>query len=180
MDLTFQVPMKYCSLQHLILLPLPVTSTTGCCFCFGSVPSFFLHLFLHWSSSILGTSRPAEFIFQCPIFFPFHTVHGVLKPRILKWFAIPFSSGPQGDHTKLWKTLKEMRIPDHLTCLLRNLYAGEEPTVRTWYGTMNWFKIEKGVCQGCILSPCRGPAPADPGYSKQGRCRRGSGYNSFN
>ena len=55
---------------------------------------------------------------------------------------------------KLWKILKEMSIPDHLTCLLRNLYAGQEATVRTGHGTANWFQIRKGVCQGCILSPC--------------------------
>ena len=58
------------------------------------------------------------------------------------------------DHNKLWKILKEMRIPDHLTCLLRNLYAGQEATVRTGHGTTDWFQIGKGVCQGCILSPC--------------------------
>ena len=58
------------------------------------------------------------------------------------------------DHDKLWKTLREMGIPDHLTCLLRNLYAGQEATVRTLYGTTDWFKIEKGVWQGCLLSPC--------------------------
>ena len=58
------------------------------------------------------------------------------------------------DHNKLWKILKEMEIPDHLTCLLRNLYAGQEATVRTGHGTTNWFKIGKGVCHGCILSPC--------------------------
>ena len=57
------------------------------------------------------------------------------------------------NHNKLWKILKEMGIPDHLTCLLRNLYAGQEATVRTRHG-MDWFKIRKGVCQGCILSPC--------------------------
>uniref|UniRef100_A0A8B9Y1E2 Reverse transcriptase domain-containing protein n=1 Tax=Bos mutus grunniens TaxID=30521 RepID=A0A8B9Y1E2_BOSMU len=57
------------------------------------------------------------------------------------------------DH-KLWKILQEMRIPDHLTCLLRNLYAGQEATVRTGHGTTDWFQIGKGVCQGCILSPC--------------------------
>ena len=57
------------------------------------------------------------------------------------------------DHNKLWKILKEMGIPDHLTCLLRNLYAGQEATVRTGYGTTDWFQIVKGVCQGCILSP---------------------------
>ena len=53
-----------------------------------------------------------------------------------------------------WKILKEIGIPDHLTCLLRNLYAGQEATVRTGHGTTDWFKIGKGVCQGCILSPC--------------------------
>ena len=57
------------------------------------------------------------------------------------------------DHNKLWTILKEMGIPDHLTCLLRNLCAGQEATVRTGYGT-DWFQIGKGVCQGCILSPC--------------------------
>ena len=56
------------------------------------------------------------------------------------------------DHKKLWKILKEMGIPDHLTCLLRNLYAGQEVTVRTGQGTTDWFQIGKGVCQGCILS----------------------------
>ena len=58
------------------------------------------------------------------------------------------------DHKKLWKILQEMGIPDHLTCLLRNLYAGEEATVRTGHGTTDWFQIGKGVHQGCILSPC--------------------------
>ena len=58
------------------------------------------------------------------------------------------------DHNKLWNILKEMGIPDHLTCLLRNLYAGQEATVRTGHGTTDWFQIGKGVCQGCILSPC--------------------------
>ena len=58
------------------------------------------------------------------------------------------------NHNKLWKILKEMGIPDHLTCLLRNMYAGQEATVRTGNGTTDWFQIGKGVCQGCILSPC--------------------------
>ena len=58
------------------------------------------------------------------------------------------------DHNKLWKILKDMGIPDHLTCLLRNLYAGQEATVRTGHGTTDWFQIGKGVLQGCILSPC--------------------------
>ena len=79
----------------------------------------------------------------------FHTVHGALKARILKWFAIPFSSGPcfdyakafdYVDHNRLWKILQEMEIPDHLTCFLRNLYAGQETTVRIGYGTLfNFF-----------------------------------------
>ena len=58
------------------------------------------------------------------------------------------------DHNKLWKMLQEMGLPDHLTCLLRNLYADPEAKVRTGHGTTDWFQIGKGVCQGCILSPC--------------------------
>ena len=58
------------------------------------------------------------------------------------------------DHNQLRKILQEMGIPDHLTCLLRNLYAGQEATVRTGHGTTDWFQIGKGVCLGCILSPC--------------------------
>ena len=58
------------------------------------------------------------------------------------------------DHNKLWKILQEMGIPHHLTCLFRNLYAGQEATVRTGHGTTDCFQIGKGVCQGCILSPC--------------------------
>ena len=58
------------------------------------------------------------------------------------------------DHNKLWKILQEIEIPDYLTCLLRNLYTGQEETVRTRHGTTDWFQTGKGVCQGCILSPC--------------------------
>ena len=58
------------------------------------------------------------------------------------------------DHNKLWKILKEIGIPNHPTCLLRNLYAGQEATVRTGHGTTDWFQVGKGICQGCILSPC--------------------------
>ena len=58
------------------------------------------------------------------------------------------------DHSKLWKILKEKGVPDHLTCLLRNLYVGQEVTVTTRHRTMDWFEIGKGVCEGCILSPC--------------------------
>ena len=66
-------------------------------------------------------------------------------------YAKPFDSV---DHNKLWKILKEMGIPDHLTCLLRNLYAAQEATVRTGHGTKDWLQIGKGVHQGYILSPC--------------------------
>ena len=58
------------------------------------------------------------------------------------------------DHNQQWKILKGMGIPNHLTCLLRNMYAGQEATVRTGHGTMDWFQIGKGVCQGCLLSSC--------------------------
>ena len=58
------------------------------------------------------------------------------------------------DHNKLWKIVQEMGITDHLTCLLRNLYSGQEAKVRTGHGATDWFQIGKGVCQGCILSPC--------------------------
>ena len=58
------------------------------------------------------------------------------------------------DHNKLWKILRQMGIPDHLTCLLRNLYAGQEAAVRTGHGKTDWFQLGKGVHQGCILSPC--------------------------
>ena len=58
------------------------------------------------------------------------------------------------DHNELWKILEEMGIPDRFTCLLRNLYGGQEATVNIGHGTTEWFQIRKGVCQGCILSPC--------------------------
>ena len=58
------------------------------------------------------------------------------------------------NHNKMWKILKKMGIPNHLTCLLKNLYVGQEATIRTRHGTTDWFQIQKGVCQGCILSPC--------------------------
>ena len=102
MDLTFQVPMQYCSLQHRTLLPSPVIHNWAlfllwlCLFILSGVisPPF--------SNSILGTYQSGEFIFQCHIFLPFHTVYRVLKARILKWFAIPFSSGPHFVRTYLW------------------------------------------------------------------------------
>ena len=93
MDLTFQVLMYYCSLQHQTLIPSLVTSPLGVVFALA--PSLHSSGVISplFSSSILGTYWPGEF-FQCHIFLPFHTVHGVFKARILKWFATPFSSGP--------------------------------------------------------------------------------------
>ena len=112
---------------------------------------------------------------------PGSSVHGIFQARVLEWVAISFSRGSQGlnpglphcrqilyclnyqgspggedcvDHSKLWKILQEMGIPDHLTCLLRNLYPGQEATVRTGHGTTDWFQIEKGVRRGCILPLC--------------------------
>ena len=68
---------------------------------------------------------------------------------------IDYSKAPDCvDHNKLWKILKELGMPDHLTCLLRNLYAGQEATIKTGHRTTDWFQIVKGVSQGCILSPC--------------------------
>ena len=78
---------------------------------------------------------------------PGSSVHGICFIDYTKAFDCV-------DHNKLWKILKEMGIPDHLTCLLRNLYAGQKVTVRTGHGTTDWFQIRKGVHQGCILSPC--------------------------
>ena len=90
-DLTFQVPMQYCSLQHWTLLLSPATSTTGYCFCFGSIPSFFLELFLHWSPvAYWAPNWPGAFLFQYSIILPFYTVHGVLKARI--WSGLPSPS----------------------------------------------------------------------------------------
>ena len=74
--------------------------------------------------------------------------------NIYFWFIDYAKAFDCGDHNKLWKILREMGIPDHLTCLLRNLYAGQEETVRTGHGTTDWFQIGKGVHQGCILPPC--------------------------
>ena len=84
------------------------------------------------------------------------TVQGIAKSRTrLSNFASCYTKFFDCvDHNKLWKILQEMGIPDHLTCLLRHLYAGQEATVRMGHGTIDWFQIGKGVRQGCILSPC--------------------------
>ena len=75
------------------------------------------------------------------------------QKNISLWFINYMKAFDYVDHDKLWKALGEMRIPDHLTCLLRNLYVGQEVIARTLYGSTDWFKIEKGVWQGCLLSP---------------------------
>ena len=75
----------------------------------------------------------------------------VLGKKHLLDYAKPFDCV---DHKKLWKILKQMTVPDHHTCFLRNLYAGQEATIRTRHGTMDWFKTGRGIQQGCILSPC--------------------------
>ena len=91
MDLTFQVPMQYCSLQHRILLLPPVTSTTGYCFCSGSIPSFFLKVISPLiSSSVLGTYWPGEFLFQYPIILPFLLFMGSSRQEY--WNGLPFPS----------------------------------------------------------------------------------------
>ena len=77
-----------------------------------------------------------------------------LQKYVYFWFIDYAKAFDCVDHNKLWKILQEMGIPDHLACLLRNLYGGQEATVRTGHGTTDWFQIGKGVCQGCILSPC--------------------------
>jgi len=87
MDLTFQVPMQYCSLQHQTLLLSPVTSTAGYCFCFGSIPSFFLELFLHWSP--VAYWAPTD-LGSSSIILPFHTVHGFSRQEY--WSGLPFPS----------------------------------------------------------------------------------------
>ena len=97
---------------------------------------------------------------------PSSSFHGIFQARVLEWVAIAFSVGRPSQVlltmpkpstvwiTINWKILKEMGIPDHLTCLLRNLYSGQEATVRTGHGTTDWFQIGKGVRHGCVLSPC--------------------------
>ena len=94
MDLTFQVPMQYCFLHHGTLLQSPVTSTTGCCFCFGSIPSFFLELFLHSFPVAYWVPTDGGVYLSVSYLFAFSCCSWVSKKRILKWFAIPFSSGP--------------------------------------------------------------------------------------
>ena len=118
--------MQYCSLQHQTLLSPPDTSTTGRCLHFGSASSFLLELFLHffpvayWAPTNLGRSSFSV------IFLPFHTVHGVLKARMLKWFAIPFTSGPH---------------------FVRTLYHAHAPWVALHGMARSFIELEKAVIQ---------------------------------
>ena len=107
MDLTFQVPMQYCYLQHWTFFHHQGHTQLGVVFSLApSLHSFWCYSPL-FSSGILGTYRLGEFIFPCPVLFPFHTANGVLKARILKWFAIAFSSGP----TKSWRSSLPLNQP---------------------------------------------------------------------
>ena len=112
--------------------------------------------FLHQCMKVKSESEVAQ---SCPTLsdpmdcsLPGSSIHGTFQARVLEWGAIAFSDCM--DHDKLWKILKELEIPDHLTCLLRNLYAGQEARVRSEHGASDCFKIGKGVRQGCIFSPC--------------------------
>jgi len=107
------------------------------------------------SQSCLTLSNPMD----CSL--PGSSLRGIFQARVLEWGAIAYfcfidyaKAFDCVDHNKLWKILKERGIPDHLTCLLRNLYAGQEATVTTGHGTTHWFQIGKEICQGCILPPC--------------------------
>ena len=110
-------------------------------------------------SSHLILDRPVLLLPPIPPSISVFSSQSTLRMRWPKYWSFSFSIIPSKafdcvDNNKLWKILKEVGIPDHLTCLLRNLYAGQEATVRTGHGTTDWFQIGKGVRQGCILSPC--------------------------
>ena len=136
----------------------PVTTTTGHCFLFGSVLSFFLELFLHSSPVAYGHLSTWGVHFSVLYLFAFSYRSWVFQGKntevvchsLLQWTMFCQNSDYAKafdcvEHNKLWKILKEMGIPDHLTRLLRNLYAGQEATVRTRHGTMDWFQIANGI-----------------------------------
>ena len=98
---------------------------------------------------------PKEGCKTCKIYESINIIEKIKEFQKTIYFFIDYAKAFDCvDHNKLWKILKEMGISDHLTCLLRNLYVGQEATVRTRHGTVDWFQIEKVVHQGCILSPC--------------------------
>ena len=135
MDLMFQLPMQYCSLEHWTLFSLPDTFASDYCFCFGLASFSSGAVSQLFSSSILDTYQTVGFIFQCHIFLSFPIIHGVLKARMLKWFAILFSSEPHFSElfimTRLsWVTLYGMthsfielrKVVVHMICLVSFLW----------------------------------------------------------
>ena len=116
--------------------------------------SAYLRLLIFLPAILIPASASSSPVFQIA------NIHWIIEKarKFQKNIYFCFTDYAKGfdcvDQNKLWKILQEMGIPDHLTCLLRNLYAGQEATVRTGHGTTDWLKIGKGVCQSCILSPC--------------------------
>ena len=103
----------------------------------------------------LGLENPEDQRSNCKHLLDHRESKGITEKKKIYFCFIDYTKASDCvDHKKVWKILKEMGIPDHLTYLLRNLYAGQETTGRTGHWTMNWFQIGEGVCQGCILSPC--------------------------
>ena len=135
----------------------PKNKVSHCFHCFHSFPIYFpwsdgtdAMILVFWMLSFKPTFSLSTFTFIKRLFkflFTFCHKGGVICIDYAKAFDCV-------DLNKWWKILKEMGIPDHLTCLLRNLYVGQEATVLTGHGTTDWFQIGKGVHQGCILSPC--------------------------
>ena len=109
----------------------------------------------------LGCKETEELGIKLPTFFGSWRKQGSPRKNIYFCFIDYTKAFDCVNHNKLWKTVKEMGIPDHVACLLRKLNAGQETTVRTGHGTKDWFQIGKGVCQGCILSPCLFNSHAD-------------------
>ena len=133
------------------------------------LPSILRKLFFFFNVWVLFSEMPAlvllpiclpSVLARCGYFLSLNSPSAICpkKKFFFKYLTLCFIDYAKAfdcvDHNKLWKILREMRIPDHLTCLLRNLYAVQKATVRTGHGTTDWFQIGKGVHQGCILSPC--------------------------
>ena len=107
---------------------------------------------IYWVPAICQTLQKAESEIKLPTSIGLEKKQGNSMEKTSICFIDYAKAFDCVDHNKLWEILQEMGIPDHLSCLLRNLYVGQETTVRTRHGTMDWFQIGKGVCQGCILS----------------------------
>ena len=116
------------------------------------VSPVWLFLYSPWNSPGQHTGVGRLFLLQR--IFPIQGSNPAFAGRFFTSWATREAPSSWVDHNKLWKILKEMVIPDYLTCLLRNLYSGQEATIRTGYGTADWFKTGKGVWQGCIWSLC--------------------------